>query len=283
MEQFADDDYMDEDKPAPNSRADNASKPYHPIGLDEASITLFKDGELAFLGPDDYFPQKPILVGFDPFSIACWQQIKSKWADKIRRISSCQIAAPNDLSEFFKGCCNLTDIGGLENWYFGELFEPDTNVQGMFEGCSSLADLRPIASWDVDAVEFFDFMFEGCSSLQTLDALANWDVSAAQSMSAMFNGCKRLVGLDGLAGWDVSSVEDFDFMFSGCAQLTDLSPIAGWDVSAMNNATYMFEGCSSLRSAEDLEDWDVPDDADTTGMFLCSYEHRTLTPSWYEA
>ena len=139
---------------------------------------------------------------------------------------------------WFRYCCNLEEITGLENLNTGNV----GNMSFMFSGCSALTALD-LSSFDTTRVRDMSSMFSGCRELTALD-LSSFDTTQVRDMSSMFSGCRELTALD-LSSFKTTSVSSMSSMFEGCISLKalDLSSFNGSAVGKMEN---MFADCTAL-------------------------------------
>ena len=122
---------------------------------------------------------------------------------------------PNNTSNWFYDCTNLTSIEGLQYLDTSEV----TNMTQMFANCSSLTSLD-LCTFNTEKVTDMNNMFADCSSLTSLD-VSHFNTEKVESMQEMFFRCENLTTLD-VSHFNTEKVEDMTRMFDSCESLTSL-------------------------------------------------------------
>ena len=141
---------------------------------------------------------------------------------------------------WFRYCCNLEEITGLENLNTGNV----GNMSFMFSGCSALTALD-LSSFDTTQVRDMSSMFSGCRELTALD-LSSFKTTSVSSMSSMFEGCISLKALD-LSSFNGSAVGKMENMFADCTALTHLD-LSYFYPKNVGNMAEMFFNCRELTT-----------------------------------
>ena len=149
---------------------------------------------------------------------------------------------------WFRYCCNLEEITGLENLNTGNV----VNMSFMFSGCTALTHLD-LSSFDTAQVRDMSSMFADCTALTHLD-LSSFKTTSVSSMSSMFEGCSSLKALD-LSSFNGSAVGKMENMFADCTALThlDLSYFYPKNASSLKR---MFFNCRELTTIYCKATWD---------------------------
>ena len=157
---------------------------------------------------------------------------------------------------WFRYCCNLEEITGLENLNTGNV----GNMSFMFSGCSALTALD-LSSFDTTQVRDMSSMFSGCRELTALD-LSSFKTTSVSSMSSMFEGCISLKALD-LSSFNGSAVGKMENMFADCTALTHLDLSYFYPKNA-KSLKRMFFNCRELTTIYCKATWEC---RDSEGMF----------------
>ena len=80
----------------------------------------------------------------------------------------------NNMSHMFKGCKQLVNIIGIDNWDTSNV----KNISSLFRECESLISLPPeISKWNISKVTNIEFLFSGSQKLELLPDESEWDTS----------------------------------------------------------------------------------------------------------
>ncbi len=101
---------------------------------------------------------------------------------------------PKSCFSWFYGLSSLTTIEGLEYLKTSKV----TDMMSMFAYCSSLQNLD-LSKFEVENVEYTNYMFYGCSSLRTIFVSKDWKLAEGAVSTGMFSGCTNLYGGNGTA------------------------------------------------------------------------------------
>ena len=144
------------------------------------------------------------------------------------------IVCPEDMSNMFRDCTNLTTIPLLDT-------SNVKNMQYMFRDCTNLTTIPLLNTSNVG--DMLD-MFYNCRSLSTIPLL---DTSNVTSAYDMFYNCTSLTIIPQL---DTSRLIYTQYMFKGCTNLTTIPLL---NTSNVVNSYGMFENCTSLTSIPQLD------------------------------
>ena len=61
----------------------------------------------------------------------------------------------------------------------------------MFYDCISLLSID-MSKWNINIINYFDYMFLGCSSLNNISDFSKWDKTNINSMNSLFYECTKL-------------------------------------------------------------------------------------------
>ena len=131
------------------------------------------------------------------------------------------LVCPNDASNMFSNCTNLTTIPLLDT-------SNVTNMYQMFSGCTNLTTIPLL---NTSSVTDMRYMFTNCSNLTNIPQL---DTSSVTNASEMFYGCSKLTTIPLL---NTSNVTNMNSMFQNCTNLTTIPLL---DTSNVTNMYYMF-------------------------------------------
>ena len=180
--------------------------------------------------------------------------------------SFAQKQRPSNLSNWFKGGANLTQIVGLESLNTSEV----EWMSNMFEGCSKLTTLD-LSSFDMSHVCSVSSMFKGCTRLESvnLDFAEPCTLTWIYGLESVFENCMSLVSVD-LSKFNTAEVESMANMFYCCSNLQSITFGDNWNTENVEDMSYMFAGCTRLQSI-DLSHFSNKSCTDMTYMFgLCA-------------
>ena len=168
------------------------------------------------------------------FTSALYRNVGTSLQSTIKKIpSNLDISKITNMSNFFRGCYNLTEIPLLDT----------SNVTAMdstFDYCTSLITIPLLDTSNVTAM---GNMFGNCISLKYVPKL---NTSKTVNMYSMFENCENLQEIPLL---DTSNVWNMQSFASGCKSLTSFPQIDTSKVTGMNN---MLRICDKLVTVPQL-------------------------------
>jgi surface protein len=129
-------------------------------------------------------------------TIEGWSFTYSEDAAKLTSITNIGQLKLGNEGGYFRGCSNLTTIGGTFD------LTGVTNMRDMFNGCSSLTSVNGIESWDTSNVILVRSMFFYATSFN--QDISGWDVSSVTEMGGMFYNTPAFN--QDISSWDVSGI-----------------------------------------------------------------------------
>jgi surface protein len=115
---------------------------------------------------------------------------------KLTSITNIGCLKLGNVSSYFKGCSNLTTIGGTFD------LTGVTNMGEMFADCTLLTAVNGIGSWDMSAVTNIGNMFKNATSFN--QDISGWDVSLLEVMDGVFQDATAFN--QDISSWDVSGI-----------------------------------------------------------------------------
>ncbi|WEV65831.1 BspA family leucine-rich repeat surface protein [Bifidobacterium sp. ESL0764] len=183
----------------------------------------------------------------------------------------------------FRGCTQITGVGGLRDWDMSQ----DQRMDTMFKYCSNLQN-PDMSQWDTHTVWNLDGMFENDSALTDLSSIKHWNTANVTTMGAVFDTDTALTKID-VSGWNTEKVTNFSWTFRNCPKLPSITGIEKWHTPAVIKTYAMFDGDHEL-TALDLSGWHLKINSlppssnpsvdrygDMSGMFADCPKLETLT------
>ncbi len=187
--------------------------------------------------------------GIAPASLQYW--FRDLYYLQSAELGKVDTAGIDSLLYVFKGCSDLDEVTGLDEWDTSAV----TTALGAFSGCSSLASLD-LTGWDTSLVATMEDMFYNCSALVSIAGLEGFDTSAVRSFDSTFYNCRKLASLDSVAGWNTGSATTLARTFYHCESIPRMD-LSAWDVSDVTTLLSTFSGCYAATGFGDLSAWDV--------------------------
>lgn len=146
---------------------------------------------------------------------------------------------PEDMSYWFEGCTNCTEID-LNNLDTSQT----TRAVEMCDSCTSLVTMD-VSGFDTSNMTDMNNMFWHCSSLTELD-VSGFDTRKVTDMHSMFNGCSLLEVID-VSNFNTRLVTSMNKMFADCSSVKILD-LSNFDKTSLSNIGDMFKNCSLLTT-----------------------------------
>ena len=177
-------------------------------------------------------------------------------------LSNWDFSNVKDLSYFFDGCANLTNV----TWPVAEKMNTHNlkYMTNMFSG-SGITSMD-MKNFDTENVVDMQYLFYNCTALEALD-ISGWDTSSVKTMRGMFGNCVKLQSVN-VSGFDTGNVTDMKEMFLHCNNLVaDPLDVSNWDTGKVEDMSLMFDGCHKIADIKGLENWDTSKVKNMEGMF----------------
>lgn len=120
----------------------------------------------------------------------------------------------DNFARVFRDCATLRKLD-LSGWAPKSI----KTVEMMFKGCRELNEIKGIENWPVEKVQYFNKMFFNCINITKLD-LTNWVIGRdCISTVSMFENCENLQTLGDISGWKTWHIQTLASMFYNCKSL----------------------------------------------------------------
>lgn len=148
----------------------------------------------------------------------------------------------NDSTTGMLGSCkNLTNdsFGSLAAWNTSKM----THIS-LFKGCPNITETKGMEDWDVSSVTSLQTFACGCGLKKV--SLTKWNTANVQTIVGMLSLSKSLTDVD-LSGWNVSNVTDMRDFLGTCGLLKNLN-FLGWNLCKVKDMQSIFSWNKTIET-----------------------------------
>lgn len=194
-------DYTNDENEDENNAGEGGENPNPPIDPTDIYVTLYTDGTLGFSTSSEPIDGKSVSKTYgnikdQKYTWTDGAGTNTPWSGDAQSITSVDIVdeiAPTDMTTWFCGLKNLTQINNMNNINT----EKVTSMEGLFYGCINLTSLD-VSGFNTENVLSMADMFGSYDEtnqnmkLKTIKGVENFNTKNVINMSGMFEGCAEL-------------------------------------------------------------------------------------------